>query len=181
ITVSFTCNDTWSIDTTGFGWVKLSQISGTSGVATITATAKADTTGISRSVILVLNSVNGQARRITLLQAPVIFASFNTSPIAPDATGMGSTATQINANIKMGMNIWNTLEAPGGETGWGNPAVTQSLIDTLKKAGFNAIRIPCGYWNQGHMNKTTGKIDTAWLSRVKQVVQYCVNAGMYVE
>lgn len=94
---------------------------------------------------------------------------------------MSSTAMQLNANIKMGWNIWNTMESPGGETGWGNPVITQSLIDTLKKAGFNCIRIPCGYWAQGHMNKTTGKIDDSWLSRIKQVVQYCVNDGMYVE
>lgn len=179
ITISFTCNDTWSIDTTGFGWLKLSQVSGTTGTATITATAPANSTGISRSVILLLNSGNKQARRITVLQTPVIFPSYNTSPIAPDATGMGSTAMQINANIKMGWNIWNTMEAPGGETGWGNPVITQALIDTLKKAGFNAIRIPCQYW-YSHANHTTMKIDTAWLNRVKEVVQYCINDGMYV-
>lgn len=178
--LSFTCNDEWSIDTTGFGWVKISPISGSSGDATITFTAPANNTGISRSVILKLNSANEQGRRITVLQAPVIYVSYNTSPKAPDASGMGSTAMQINANIKMGLNIWNTMESPGGETGWGNPVITQSLIDTLKKAGFNAIRLPVGYFNQGHMNRTTGKIDDAWLNRIKEVVQYCVNDGMYV-
>jgi hypothetical protein len=177
----FNCNAEWSIDTTGIGWLKLSMVSGHSGDATINLSAPANNTGISRSVILKLNAANGQARRITVLQAPIIFPSYNTSPKAPDATGMGSTAMQINSNIKMGMNIWNTMEAPGGETGWGQPLITQSLIDTLKKAGFNAIRIPCGYWAQGHMNKTTGKIDDAWLARIKEVVQYCVNDGMYVE
>lgn len=179
--LSFTCDAKWSIDTTSIGWLKLNQISGNSGDATITLTAPANNTGISRTVLLKLNAVNGQERRITVLQAPVIFASYNTSPKAPDATGMGSTALQINAKIKMGMNIWNTMEAPGGETGWGNPVITQSLIDTLKKAGFNGIRIPCGYWEQGHMNKSTGKINDAWLNRIKQVVQFCVNDGMYVE
>jgi aryl-phospho-beta-D-glucosidase BglC (GH1 family) len=175
-----TCNDEWSIDTTGFGWVSISPISGTGGDATITITAPANNTGISRKVLLKLNSANGQARRITVWQPPVIYPSYNTSPIAPDATGMGSTAMQINANIKLGMNIWNTMESPGGETGWGNPVITQSLIDTLKKVGFNAIRLPVGYLNQGHMNRATGKIDDAWLNRLKQVVQYCVNDGMYV-
>lgn len=179
--LSFSCNDAWSIDTAGFGWVKLSTIAGNSGNASITLTAPANNTGISRTVLLKLKSANGLARRITVLQAPVIFPSYNTSPKAPDATGMVSTAMQINAKIKMGYNIWNTMEAPGGETGWGNPVITQSLIDTLKKAGFNAIRIPCGYWAQGHMNKLTGKIDDAWLNRIKEVVQYCVNDGMYVE
>jgi endoglucanase len=180
-TLSFTCNGDWKIDTTGFGWAKLSSIAGNSGDATITITTPANNTGISRTVLLKVNSTNGQARRITVLQAPVIYQSYNTSPKAPDASGMGSTAMQINASIKMGINLWNTMEAPGGETGWGQPVITQSLIDSLKKAGFNAIRIPCGYLAQGHMNKTTGKIDDTWLNRIKEVVQYCVNDGMYVE
>ena len=180
VALSFTCNGAWSVDTTGLGWLKLSQVSGMAGDATINLTAVANSSGISRSVLLNVISPNGQARRVTALQAPVIFPSYNTSPVAPDASGMGSTAAQINANLKMGINIWNTMEVPGGETGWGNPLITQNLIDVIKGAGFNAIRIPCGYWNQGHMNKKTGKIDDVWLNRVKQVVQYCVNDGMYV-
>jgi len=177
--LSFNSNDEWSIDTTGFGWVKINPIAGSSGDATITLTAPANTTGSSRTVLLKLNSANGQARRITVLQAPVIFPSYNTSPKAPDATGMGSTAMEINSKIKLGMNIWNTMETPYGETGWGNPVITQSLIDTLKKAGFNAIRVPCQYW-VSHANRKTGEIDAAWLDRVKEVIQYCVNDGMYV-
>ena len=179
VPLSFSCSDTWSIDTTGFSWLHLSQVSGASGAANIKLTAAANTTGITRSVFLQLGSANGQSRRITVLQAPVIFASYNTSPKAPDATGMGSTAMQINSGIKMGINIWNTMETPYGETGWGNPLITQSLIDTLKKAGFNAIRLPCQYW-VSHANHATGEIDAAWLNRIKDVIQYCVNDGMYV-
>ena len=165
--LSFTSNDEWSIDTTGIGWLHLSHASGNSGDATITLTAPANTTGISRTVLLKLNAANGQARRITVLQAPVIFPSYNTTPKSPDATGMGSTAMQINANIKLGMNIWNTMETPYGETGWGNPLITQTLIDTLKKAGFNAIRIPCQYW-VSHANRQTGEIDAVWLEQDKR-------------
>jgi len=181
VALTFTCNGAWSVDTTGLGWLKLSRISGITGNDTINLTAKANSSGVSRSVLLNVISENGQARRVTAHQAPIIFPSYNTSPVAPDATGMGSTAMQLNANIKMGINLWNTMEAPGGETGWGNPAITQHLIDVLKGGGFNAIRIPCGYWAQGHMNKKTGKIDDTWLNRIKEVVQYCVNDGMYVE
>lgn len=179
VALTFTCNAAWSVDTTGLGWLKLSQISGVAGDANINLTAAANSSGISRSVLLNVISPNGQARRVTALQAPVIFPSYNTSPAAPDATGMGSTAAQINENIKMGINIWNTMETPDGETGWGNPLITQNLIDTLKKAGFNAIRIPCQYW-VSHANHATGEIDAVWLDRIKEVVQYCVNDGMYV-
>lgn len=178
VPLSFSCNAAWSVDSTGIGWLHLSQVSGNSGAATINLTAAGNASGISRSVLFTINSTNGQSRRITVLQLPSIFPSYNTSPVAADQTGMGSTAAQIVANIKLGWNIGNSLEAPGGETGWGNPVITQALIDLVKSSGFNAIRIPCA-WN-GHANQATGAIDTAWLSRVKQVVQYCINDGMYI-
>ena len=60
----------------------------------------------------------------------------------------------------------------------GNPTVTQALIDQVKKSGFTAVRIPCD-WDQ-YANQTTAQIQQAWLDRVKQVVQYCVNDGLYV-
>jgi endoglucanase len=106
------------------------------------------------------------------------YPSYNTNPLPPDATGMTSTAVQLAAKFKLGINIGNTLEAIGGETAWGNPQVTQALIDKYKASGFTAVRIPCS-WDQ-YANQTTAKIQDAWLARVKQVVQYCVNDGMYV-
>jgi len=180
VALTFTCNSSWSVDTTGLGWLKLSQISGVAGNSTINLIASPNSSGISRSVLLKVISPNGQSRRVTALQAPVIFPSYNTSRVAPDVTGMGSTAMQLNSNIKMGINIWNTMEVPGGETLWGNPLITQSLIDSLKKAGFNAIRIPCQYRSSNADTIATMKINDAWLNRVKEVVQYCVNDGMYV-
>lgn len=177
-TLSFNANAAWSIDTGSIGWLHLSQTSGNNGAVTISLTAAANTSGISRSVLLNVNLVNGQSRRVTVLQMPQIFPSYNTSPVATDASGMGSTAAQLVANIKLGWNIGNSLEAPGGETGWGNPVITQALIDLVKSSGFTGVRIPCA-WN-GHADPATAAIDTAWLRRVKDVVQYCINDGMYI-
>jgi len=179
VALKFTTDAAWSIDTTGIGWLHLSQVSGGSGDATINLTAAKNSSGISRSALFAVNSNNGQRRRVTVIQAPVIYPSYNTSPKAPDATGMGSTTVQLAANIKLGWNIFNTMEAPGGETGWGQPVITQQLIDLVKSSGVNAIRIPCS-WNGHLINKTTAQIDPAWLARVKQVVQYCFNDNMYV-
>jgi endoglucanase len=106
------------------------------------------------------------------------FPSYNTSPLPPDATGMSNNAVQLAALMKLGWNLGNTLEAIGGETAWGNPVTTQALIDRVKASGFNAVRIPVS-WDQ-YANQTTAAIQTAWLDRVKQVVQYCVNDGLYV-
>ena len=178
VALTFTSNAAWTIDTTGLGWLQLSPTSGKSGKAVINLTAPANSTGLSRSVMLTVNFANDQSRRVTVIQLPPIYPSYNTSSAAADATGMNSTAAQLVANIKLGWNIGNALEAPGGETGWGNPVITQGLIDLVKSSGFNAIRIPCSWYM--HSNHTTAAIDTAWLGRVKQVVQYCVNDGMYV-
>lgn len=100
------------------------------------------------------------------------------NPVATDATGMTSTSKVLAAKMFAGWNLGNSLEAPGGETGWGNPVITKRLIDSVKLAGINAVRIPCG-WN-GHLEDiTTCKVATTWLARVKQVVDYCVDNGMY--
>ncbi|WP_419698488.1 glycoside hydrolase family 5 protein [Mucilaginibacter sp. NFX135] len=107
-----------------------------------------------------------------------IYPSYNTSPKAPDKTGMGNTAVQQAENIKLGWNIGNTMEATGGEMGWGNPLITEDYIKFVKRSGFNAIRIPCA-WDQ-YADKKSAKIQDAWLNRVKQVVGYCVKNDIYV-
>jgi uncharacterized repeat protein (TIGR02543 family) len=87
------------------------------------------------------------------------------------------TASQVVSQMTIGWNIGNSLEVPGGETGWGNPAVTQQLINAVKAAGFNSVRIPCAW--DSHANATTYQIDAAWLARVKEVVDYCISINMY--
>jgi len=107
--------------------------------------------------------------------------------IAPDATNMGTlTATEYAKGMKAGWNIGNTLDAVNlvngfyvpGETNWGNPKVTQLLIDSVKAAGFNAIRLPVA-WSK-FSDSATFTIDTAWLGRVQQVVDYAIGRDMYV-
>lgn len=108
-----------------------------------------------------------------------LYPSYNTNPIAADATGMNSTAAQLAAKIKLGWNMGNSLEAIGGETAWANPKATKALIDLVKANGFNAIRIPCSF-DQYLANSTTAKIKEEWLARVKEVVNYGVANDMYV-
>lgn len=95
----------------------------------------------------------------------------------PDA-GMESDAQTLATKIFAGINIGNTLEAPDGETAWGNPSVSKSYVDGLKALGFNAVRIPCA-WDSHIIDQTTNEIDPAWLERVNEVVGYCVSNEMY--
>jgi endoglucanase len=172
------CNASWSISNPASGWLQLDNTAGNSGTVTIKLTAVVNETGTTRSAVLYISSTNGQARRVTVSQVSKIYPSYNTSPKAPDATGMSSTAVQLAAKFKAGWNIGNTLEAIGGETAWGNPLISENYIQFVKQNGFDAIRLPCS-WNQ-YANQTTAKIQDTWLNRIKQVVQYCVNNNMYV-
>jgi aryl-phospho-beta-D-glucosidase BglC (GH1 family) len=87
-------------------------------------------------------------------------------------------ATQVAGQIALGWNLGNTMEAQCGETAWGNPLVNQQLINAVKAAGFNAVRIPAAW--DCHADQTTMTIDPTWMARVKQVVDYAYNQGMYV-
>lgn len=107
-----------------------------------------------------------------------VYPSYNTQPIAPDNTGMESTAVQIANNIKLGFNLGNTMEAIGGETAWGNPLITEAQIKLVKDSGFDAIRLPVA-WDQ-YANQDTAEISLDWLNRVKQVVQYAINNDLYI-
>jgi aryl-phospho-beta-D-glucosidase BglC (GH1 family) len=174
-TMTIECNDQWSISNSAASWLQLSQTSGNNSTTTIRLTiASANTTGATRSVILIISSQNGQARRVTVSQAAQIFPSYNTSPKAPDQTGMGSTATQLIAKIKLGVNIGNTFEL----SAWNQPDPTEAYIQLLKESGFNAVRLPGGWYLNS--NKKTAKINDSYMARVKQTVQWCVDRDMYV-
>lgn len=97
--------------------------------------------------------------------------------IPSDPTGVESNAILLVKKINIGWNLGNSLEVPDNETGWGNPKTTKALIDAVKNAGFNAVRIPCAW--DSYADQTTYEISAAWLARVKEVVDYCIDNGMY--
>lgn len=102
--------------------------------------------------------------------------------IAADKAGMDDNALALAAKMGKGWNLGNTLEATdgtnAGETSWGNPKASQTLINGVKAAGFNTVRIPCA-WNAYIEDGTTYRIKDSWLARVKEVVDYCVSIDMY--
>lgn len=106
------------------------------------------------------------------------YPDYDTRPLAPDASGMDRTATDIAEGIRLGWNIGNTLEATGGETAWGNPEVTSELIALVKANGFDAIRIPAA-WDQ-YADPETARIDPNWLDRVKEVAGYGIEHDLTV-
>jgi endoglucanase len=98
--------------------------------------------------------------------------------IPPDTTGMCSlTAVELTKYMVPGWNVGNSLEATGGETSWGNPLITQRLMDSVKAAGFNAVRIPVA-WSK-FSDTSTYTIEADFMNRVGEVVDYVLNDGMY--
>lgn len=100
------------------------------------------------------------------------------------------TAWDMVANLKMGYNLGNTLDAnPWGdwwdpttktvndwETSWGQPTTTQEIINAIAAKGFNIIRIPVTWYP--HMD-ANDNVKEEWMARVEQVVNYVLNAGCY--
>jgi endoglucanase len=98
-------------------------------------------------------------------------------------SGAQASAAQIVADLGAGWNLGNSLEANSNgypsETAWNNPAVTQTLIDKVKAAGFKSIRIPVSYLR--HIGPGPDyAINSAWLNRIQQVVNYAYYRGMNV-
>lgn len=63
------------------------------------------------------------------------------------------------------------------ETLWNNPLTTYDMINKVKEAGFNAVRIPVTFFN--HIPSNSDVIDTGWLDRIQEVVDYAINQDMY--
>jgi len=98
--------------------------------------------------------------------------------ISVSAKAQLPTAQHIAGRMKVGWNLGNTLEAIGGETAWGAALTSQQLIDSVKSAGFNTIRIPVAWFT--HSDTVTNVIHSTWMARVKEVVDYCIKDSMYV-
>lgn len=104
------------------------------------------------------------------------------------------TATDAVKNMGIGWNLGNTLEANSqavtdvtnasywgqqgleSETCWGQYETKAELLKMMKDAGFGAIRVPVTWYN--HMDKD-GNVNAEWMARVKEVVDYVINQGMY--
>ena len=99
-------------------------------------------------------------------------------------------AKDIVKEMRIGWNLGNTFDAWRDdlkitdlpyrfETAWGNPETTQELIDTVIDQGFNVIRIPVTWKN--HIGEAPEYvIEEQWMQRVKEVVDYAYNRGVYV-
>jgi len=93
-------------------------------------------------------------------------------------------STELVKEIKIGWNLGNTMDATGGqgvssEISWGNPVTSKEMIDSIKTAGFNILRIPTTW--EKHLGPAPDYIiDEKWLSRVQEITDYAIDNDMFV-
>ena len=91
------------------------------------------------------------------------------------------TSMDIVKDMGAGWNLGNSLDALGtglgSETAWGNPKTTKDMIDDICEAGFKTVRIPVSW---GKHCDSKGNVDKDWMARVKEVVDYAYDNGVYV-
>lgn len=88
----------------------------------------------------------------------------------------------------LGWNLGNTLDPVDCtwvdndldyETAWGNVKTTKEFISFIKSEGFDTIRIPVTWTNHvGEAPEYT--INTKWLNRVQEIVDWCVEEDMFI-
>lgn len=89
-------------------------------------------------------------------------------------------------NMGVGWNLGNTLDANDAsktwttteqhETCWGQPVTKPELLKMMKEAGFSSIRVPVTWYQE---MDSDGNVNEAWMNRVKEVVDYVIDNGMY--
>lgn len=104
-------------------------------------------------------------------------------------------AEEILGNIQIGWNLGNSLDCcvdgsmrnlDGSylpsfyETAWGNSSTTKEMIDQIKAAGFQAVRIPVTWYYNTYVENESLQVQENWLLRVKEVVDYAYENDMYV-
>lgn len=189
--IQVTCNTTWSVSDSA-DWCTL-PLQSSENDGKITITINPDTTTISRSATILFKA-DQLSSKVIVLQTGKTVVPIDTTTIPADTTTVPSDTTSTDTDpdtegmrtispetfvqeMQAGWNVGNSLDAVGGETNWGNPLITQTLIDSVKAAGFNAVRIPVA-WSK-FSDESNFIIEESWLDRVEEVVNYVLNDGMY--
>ncbi|MGN1089707.1 MAG: glycoside hydrolase family 5 protein, partial [Huintestinicola sp.] len=127
-------------------------------------------------------------------QKPAAETKPQTSISSEVNTVTNSSNTEAMRFVKkmgIGINLGNTFEACGDwiakyssdvtpssyETAWGSPVITERMIKGYASAGFKTLRIPVAWSNMMGDNYT---INEDYAARVKQVVDWALDSGLYV-
>jgi len=103
------------------------------------------------------------------------------------------TALELCRKMGNGINLGNTMEAYGHksyvkgktdptafEKNWGQPVTTKEMIEGMKAAGFDSLRIPVAWTNAMDFEHDDYEIDEKYLNRVDEIIGWAIDSGMYV-
>ena len=102
--------------------------------------------------------------------------------------GVDTTAIEFVENMKIGWVLGNTFDAytdenradeMSYESFWCGIETNKGMIDAIKAAGFETIRIPVS-WHNHVSDDGNYTISEAWLNRVQEVVDYAMDNDMYI-
>ncbi|KOR88058.1 cellulase family glycosylhydrolase [Paenibacillus solani] len=111
---------------------------------------------------------------ITLL--PSYASAYKKEPALPQSNGLQAYVQ----DMQPGWNLGNSLDSVGAdETAWGNPCITKALIDQIAAQGYKSIRIPVT-WNEHIGSAPNYTINSAYMDRVQEVVDWALDADLYV-
>ncbi|PKD21675.1 hypothetical protein APR41_01430 [Salegentibacter salinarum] len=176
-TVEISSNSNWEITTSSLEWITVTPLSGEEdATVNLTVASNENTEARSGSIIITSGDIS---REVSVSQEATEEAEEDVeSNIPPDDSNMRNlTSVELTAEMGVGWNLGNSLEAIGGETAWGNPIVSKRLIDSVKNAGFDAVRIPVA-WSK-FSDEANFEIRESWMQRVKEVVNYVLDNDMY--
>lgn len=118
--------------------------------------------------------------------------SCNVKAATTEEENIMKSAKEVVSQMGVGWNLGNTLDSwatgdlwfdaadpKGWESCWGNPVTTKAMIDKVKEAGFKTLRVPTT-WGYHMGDSPDYTIDPAWMARVKEVVDYGIDNGLYV-
>jgi aryl-phospho-beta-D-glucosidase BglC (GH1 family) len=113
-----------------------------------------------------------------LAGSTALAAPRGTAQQAPSAAKVPARAMDAVAAMQPSWNLGNTLDAFPEETSWGNKA-TRELFATIRAEGFRSVRIPVT-WTDHQSATAPYTVDAAYMSRVKEVVDWALDEGLYV-
>ena len=178
ITVQLSANEKYSVEIGAF-WITSATTRASMADYTEKFIVAANATPSKRSGTITF-TVGGKSETVTVNQA------------AGESSGsIDKTAAEVAAAMYPGWNLGNTMEGGdngnswknigiSSETSWQSTKTTREIISMVKNNGFRSVRVPCA-WVMGHItDKDNCTIDSEWMARVKEVVDYCITEGLYV-
>lgn len=134
-----------------------------------------------------MHIIKGFSKFIALVLSLSLLSALLTGCAGQKGEMRDMSTMEIVKDMGLGINLGNTFESCGSwisalsvtnyETGWGSPVITEEIIKGYAESGFGVLRIPVA-WS----NMMTGNYDInpEYLARVKQVVDWALDSGMYV-